>query len=113
MNMRGYYATKEDHAIDMLLSDRQDGSEPTGSGYRLSQALLTRDQALAIARWMGAEQGEEPDNVLSAAIDDRNLARHVTLAAERVIAFMAPHLEPDEDPVDVVRLLMTGAGWDV
>jgi hypothetical protein len=102
-----YYASIDDYNIDMLM-----GVQPIGSGYRLSLACLTPDQARAIAKWMQVDELGDRGQ-FGNAIDDRNVRRHVTLAAERVIAVLAKYLEPGDDPVEVVRGLMISAGWDV
>ena len=44
---------------------------------------------------------------------ERNLFRHVEVDGLRVMAFLAPFLEPDEDPVVAVAKLAQAAGWDV
>ena len=112
MKPSDYYATVDDYNTDILMSVHPPGAESTGSGYRLSLACLTPDQARAIARWMQIDELGDRGQ-LGNAIDDRNVRRHVTLAAERVLASMAKYLEPGDDPVKVIRGLMITAGWDV
>jgi hypothetical protein len=112
MKPSDYYASIDDYNIDMEMGVQHPWAEPIGSGYRLSHACLTPDQARAIARWMQVDELGDRGK-LGNAIDDRNVRRHVTLAGERVIAVLSRYLEPGDDPVEVVRGLMITAGWDV
>ena len=122
--------------------DREDRYWPTPGdrsiaswigGMNLGHASVTRDQAEALARWLGVKPEvnlwiterplpirlRHPTGDLS-SLDDflaagawREVGRHVGLAGERLMGVLGPLLEPGEDPVAFVGRLLIAVGYDV
>jgi hypothetical protein len=82
-----------------------------GSPSVVDGVRFTRDQYDALNRWAG--EVEPSTNLLAQAKDDVNLGRIVKQNGLRVMAVFASHLEPGEDPVEVLLQMMRDLGWDV
>ena len=94
-----------------------------GAGARFEDTTFTRDQWGQLRRFYGyidEPVGQVQDdrrrselNVLKPAIESRDLGRLVSRDGRRVMALLSRHLSPGQDPVKLVALALSDAGYDV
>lgn len=84
-------------------------------GYRHEGTTFTPDQMRQLRKVYGFDPQRSENKVerLLQAGSDRNLMREVTNDGLRVMAFLASHMEPGQDPVRVIHDLCRDAGWDM
>lgn len=78
-------------------------------GHRRDGVCLTIDEMAAVRRLYGFTP---EDNAFMQSGADKNMFRHAEADGLRVIAWLARHLSPGDDPVAVVVRLAGDAGWD-
>ena len=82
-----------------------------GTPMAVEGVRFTGDQYKALNRWAGAiEPVEHP---LNQAREDVALGRIVSQQGLRLMGVLAAHMEPGDDPVEVVLQMMRDLGWDV
>lgn len=80
-----------------------------GLGCHLEGVALTRDETSNLQKLYGIKP---EDNMLMEAGATRNMLRRTQHDGVCVMAVLAKHLEPDEDPVKLVLRLLNEAGYD-
>ena len=81
-----------------------------GYGARWGGVALSRDEWDAVRRLYGDARS---DNILSAAIDDRNILRLAADDGLRILAWVARHVPAGSDPLATVVQVFDDNGIDV
>ncbi len=81
--------------------------QPDASSYQ--REVADRAYTNEVEQW---ERWEDPQDMLQSGAD-RNLARFAAQDGLRIIAWLARHVEPGEDPLKTVIQMAVDSGWDV
>lgn len=105
MARHGAHATTPAAARDMAL---------LGPGLTSGAIALTLAESRHVRRLYGhVSEAEGPGGGFMQAGADRNALRHAQADGLRLLAWLARHVEPGQDPLRTLVDLACQAGWDV
>jgi len=82
-------------------------------GKMLGSVLLTQEQEKDLYKLYEFDPEKDKGDALFEAGAFRNMARFAEVDGIRLVAFLAKFCEPGKDPLSLVKVLMSEAGYDV